>query len=101
MLPIGVLNPSEGPPALQNQGHPAEDGHGPDHFRFGRRPLNFKTAKRTLHLDIHRKRRMRTFLKMQDPDQELYVKKFLLVLMIDMSTNGHYDLSHKMVKNIQ
>lgn len=90
MLPIGFLNPAEGPPALQNKGHPAEDGDGPDHFQFGGRSLNFKTAKRASNLDIYLKRRMRTFPKMQDPDQELYVKKFLLVLMIDMSTNGHY-----------
>lgn len=37
---------------------------------------------------------------MQDVNQEFYVKKFLLILLIDMAANGHYELSQKLIKHI-
>lgn len=36
-----------------------------------------------------------------DVDQEFYVRKFLLLLLVDLVAQGHYTLSPKMSKDIQ
>lgn len=36
-----------------------------------------------------------------DVDQEFYVRKFLLLLLVDLVAQGHYSLSPKMSKDIQ
>ena len=36
----------------------------------------------------------------KDPQQEFYVKKFLLLLLVDMFNNGHYDMGAKVVKHL-
>lgn len=36
-----------------------------------------------------------------DVDQEFYVRKFLLLLLVDLVAQGHYSISPKMAKDIQ